>query len=377
MDESSGIFHSSREECAQSNLPLHEARAGGAIADQIHDARSSGRAHFLRLQVGADFGDSTKLLPQDVLRDLAQPVALLPDPTTAALVRFDGELRAIRQEKVDVFFPVLHGPYGEDGTIQGLFEMANVPYVGCGVLASALGMDKDVMKRLFRAAGLPVVRFIAVRRTEWERSPRSILRRALREIGLPCFVKPASLGSSVGISKVKRSRDLADAIALAAKYDVKIMIEEAITCREIEVSVLGNEDPIASVPGEIIPGAEFYDYADKYINDAAQLIIPAKLPKRLVREFQRLAIRAFQTIEGSGLARVDFFLERGTDRIIINEINTMPGFTEISMYPKLWEASGLPYSQLIDRLIELALERHRERSRSRTSYEELPLLLGR
>ncbi|HXF06567.1 MAG TPA: D-alanine--D-alanine ligase family protein [Blastocatellia bacterium] len=313
--------------------------------------------------------ESEKLLPQEVLTAPTDSVALLADPVEQSLVRFDGECRILKRERVDVVFPVLHGPYGEDGTIQGLFEMANIAYVGSGVLASAVGMDKHVMKRLFREAGLPVVRFIAFLRTEWEENPRRLCRRVLDEIGLPCFVKPANLGSSVGVTKVKAKDHLAEAIDLAAAYDRKIMVEEAITCREIEVSVLGNDHPIASLPGEIIPGAEFYDYADKYLNDAAQLIVPARLPQRVIRRFQQLAIRAFQTIDAAGLARVDFFLERGTNRIIINEINTMPGFTEISMYPKLWEVSGIPFPQLVDRLIELALERHREKSRSRTSYE--------
>jgi D-alanine-D-alanine ligase len=313
--------------------------------------------------------DSGKVLPQEVLAAPTVRVALLADPLEHSLVRFDSRGRILRRQQVDVVFPVLHGPYGEDGTIQGLLEMANIPYVGSGVLASAVGMDKHVMKRLFRDAGLPVVRFIAFVRSEWEKNPRRLCRRVLEEIGLPCFVKPANLGSSVGVTKVKSQDHLAEAIALAAAYDRKIMVEEAITCREIEVSVLGNEEPIASLPGEIIPGAEFYDYADKYLNDAAQLIIPARLPSRLVRQFQRLAVRAFQAIDAAGLARVDFFLERGTHRIIVNEINTMPGFTDISMYPKLWDVSGIPFPQLIDRLIELALERHREKSRSRTSYE--------
>jgi D-alanine-D-alanine ligase len=261
----------------------------------------------------------------------------------------------------------LHGTYGEDGTIQGLLELADVPYVGCGVLASAVGMDKEVMKRLFRVAGLPVVRYLAFTRTVWEQEPARVTRRVLKEIGLPAFVKPANLGSSVGITKVKQRDQLKEAIDLAAQFDRKILVEEAIEGREVEVSVLGNDSPMASLPGEIVPGAEFYDYDDKYKNNTAQLIIPANLSKRLTTEVQQYAIRAFQAIDGAGMARVDFFIEGGTNRVIVNEINTIPGFTNISMYPKLWEASGVPYGELIDRLIQLALERHREKARSRTS----------
>jgi len=311
--------------------------------------------------------NATKLLPQEVLDQATEPVALLGDPTQHALMHFDGAMRMTESRPVDVVFPVLHGPYGEDGTIQGLLELADVPYVGCGVLASAVGMDKDVMKRLFREAGLPIVRYLAFSRNVWEQEPERISRRILKEIGLPAFVKPANLGSSVGITKVKKRDQLQPAIDLAAQYDRKILAEEAIEGREVEASVLGNENPIASLPGEIVPGAEFYDYNDKYISDAAHLIIPAKLPKRLTTKVQQYAIRAFQAIDGAGMARVDFFIERETNRVIVNEINTIPGFTSISMYPKLWEASGISYSELVDRLIQLALERHRDKSRSRTS----------
>jgi D-alanine-D-alanine ligase len=310
---------------------------------------------------------ATKLLPQEVIGEVTEPVVLLGDPTQQALMHFDGDMHLKETRKVDVVFPVLHGPYGEDGTIQGLLELADVAYVGCGVLASAVGMDKEVMKRLFQEAGLPIVRYLAFTRAVWESNQEKILRRVLKEIGLPAFVKPANLGSSVGITKVKRKDQLKEAIDLAAEYDRKILVEEAITGREIEVSVVGNDQPIASLPGEIIPGAEFYDYDDKYISDTAQLIIPAQLPKRHVTQIQQYAIRAFQAIDGAGMARVDFFIERETNRIIVNEINTIPGFTSISMYPKLWEASGLSYSELVDRLIQLAIERHQEKSRSRTS----------
>lgn len=312
---------------------------------------------------------ATKLLPQEVLNQATETVALLGDPTQQALMHFDGKMHLTESRRIDVVFPVLHGTYGEDGTIQGLLELAAVPYVGCGVLASAVGMDKDVMKRLFREAGLPVVRYLAFTRSAWEENPERIERRVLKELGLPVFVKPANLGSSVGVVKVKQRSQFRDAVGLASQYDRKIMVEEAITGREIEVSVLGNETPVASLPGEIIPGAEFYDYNDKYLNDTAQLHIPAKLPKRVIAQLQRYAIRAFQAIDGAGMARVDFFVERGTNRVIVNEINTIPGFTSISMYPKLWEASGFSFSRLVDRLLQLAIERHQEKSRSRTSFE--------
>lgn len=310
---------------------------------------------------------ATTLLPQDVMNQPGEDVALLGDPTHQGLVQFAGERESSRSKKIDVVFPVLHGTYGEDGTIQGLLELADVPYVGCGVVASAAGMDKDIMKRLFRDAGLPIVRYCTFLRTVWEHEPERVMRRVVKEIGFPVFVKPANLGSSVGITKAKDRQQLKTAIQLAAQYDRKILVEEAIDAREVEVSVLGNDAPMASVPGEIIPGGEFYDYEDKYKNNTSKLVIPAKLPKRMTAEVQAYAIRSFQAIDGAGMARVDFFVEKRTNRVLVNEINTIPGFTSISMYPKLWEASGLPYGELIDRLIQLALERHREKSRSRTS----------
>ncbi|MBL8187421.1 MAG: D-alanine--D-alanine ligase, partial [Acidobacteria bacterium] len=299
-----------------------------------------------------------------------QHVAIFGDPTEKGLARIGGEKGAEQRDKLDVIFPVLHGTYGEDGTIQGLLEMADVPYVGCGVLGSAAGMDKVVMKRLFREAGLPIVEFFHFLRSQWEADPLLVELRVAEELGFPCFVKPANLGSSVGISKATDAKSLNVAIALAAKYDRKIIVERGVDAREIEVSVLGNDEPAASLPGEIVPqSAEFYDYEAKYISsDGARLEIPANLSKEQTTEIQQLAIRAFQAIDGSGLGRVDFFLEKQTGKLLLNEINTMPGFTSISMYPKLWEASGLPYSQLLDRLIELAFERHREKSRNVTSF---------
>lgn len=313
--------------------------------------------------------EATNLLPSAVMASADQHVAIFGDPTERGLARL-GENENGKRDKLDVIFPVLHGTYGEDGTIQGLLEMADVPYVGCGVLGSAAGMDKVVMKRLFREAGLPIVEFTHFLRSQWEGDPLLIELRVAEELGFPCFVKPANLGSSVGISKATDAKSLNQAIALAAKYDRKIIIERGVDAREIEVSVLGNDEPQASLPGEIVPqSAEFYDYEAKYISaDAARLVIPAELSQEQTSEIQQLAIRAFQAIDGSGLGRVDFFLEKQTGKLLLNEINTMPGFTSISMYPKLWEASGLPYSQLLDRLIELAFERHLEKSRNLTSF---------
>lgn len=316
-------------------------------------------------------GEATNLLPSAVMQSADQAVAIIGDPTERGLARLDGAGGAQARAQLDVIFPVLHGTYGEDGTIQGLFEMADVPYVGCGVLASACGMDKVVMKRLFREAGLPIVEFTHFLRTQWEADPLRIETRVSQELGFPCFVKPANLGSSVGISKATDLKSLNAAIALAARFDRKIVVEKGINAREIEVSVLGNDDPLASLPGEIVPqSADFYDYETKYVSaDGARLVIPADLPAELVEQFQVLAVRVFQAIDGVGLGRVDFFLEKETGAIYVNEINTLPGFTSISMYPKLWEASGLNYSALIDKLIELALERHREKARNVTSYE--------
>ncbi|MCX8160227.1 MAG: D-alanine--D-alanine ligase [Candidatus Saccharicenans sp.] len=265
--------------------------------------------------------------------------------------------------KADVYFPVLHGPYGEDGTIQGLLEMADVPYVGAPVLASAIGMDKAIFKHLLSRLGLPVVPYLVLYEADWKKERKHIERKIIKEIGLPLFVKPANLGSSVGISKVKIRKELAPAVRLAFRYDHKILVEKAIRGREIECSVLGNEQPRASLPGEVIPHREFYDYADKYLEGKTRFHIPAELPAALARRFQELAVASFKAIDGCGMARVDFFLEQGTQNIYINEINTIPGFTEISMYPRLWEVSGLSFAGLLDRLINLALRRHRLKKR--------------
>jgi D-alanine-D-alanine ligase len=270
---------------------------------------------------------------------------------------------------VDVVFPVLHGPFGEDGTVQGLLELADIPYVGAGVLGSALAMDKAAMKAVFRADGLPITEYVPIMRWDWESNPRSVLERIEERVGYPCFVKPANLGSSVGITKVREPEALPDALDTAARYDRKLLAEVAVNAREIECSVLGNDHPVASVPGEVIPEREFYDYVAKYFDEQTQLVIPADLTDDQAAEIRRLAVRSFLALDLAGMARADFFLCRDSGRVYVNELNSIPGFTHASMYPKLWEASGLPYPELLDRLIELALERHRDKSRRSVSYE--------
>ena len=261
----------------------------------------------------------------------------------------------------------MHGTYGEDGALQGLLEMANVPYVGCGVLGSALGMDKEKMKLVFRSVGLPIVDYIMCRRYEWELSPETILNAIEQSLGYSCFVKPVNLGSSVGVNKAHDRGELEHAINVAAEYDRKIIIERAVNCREVECAVLGNDEPLASVVGEVIASNEFYDYNAKYIDSKSEVIIPANIPQTTAEEVRRQAVQAFLALDLSGLARVDFFIDKDSGQVYINEVNTLPGFTQVSMYPKLWEASGLSYSQLLDRLIELAIERHADRQRNRTS----------
>jgi D-alanine-D-alanine ligase len=293
---------------------------------------------------------------------------MAPFQTDAALTRRASD-RAIN---VDIIFPVLHGTFGEDGTIQGLLELADLPYVGAGVLGSAAGMDKDVMKSLFRAAGLPIVKHVTLLRSEWEANSKKIEKLVKSKLKYPVFVKPANLGSSVGISKAHDRKELGPAIEEAAKFDRKIVIEQGVggkkqKAREIECSVLGNDSPEASVPGEIVPGKEFYDYTAKYLDEGSQLIIPAKLSKAETKKVQQLAISAFKAVDCSGLARVDFLMDPKTRKVYLNEINTMPGFTSISMYPKLWAATGLPYSELIERLIQLGLERHEDKERNQYS----------
>ncbi len=283
---------------------------------------------------------------------------------------------------IDVVFPVLHGTFGEDGTIQGLFELAGIAYVGSGVLGSSAGMDKDVMKRLFANAKLPIVKHVTLLRADWERSPRKAIAQIEAALKYPVFVKPANLGSSVGISKVHNRKELGPALTLASKYDRKLVIEQGVggktrsggrasSARELEVAVLGNDKPEATVVGEIIPGKEFYDYEAKYLSEGSVPVIPAPLTKAQAKQIRQMAVAAFQACDLSGLARVDFLMEPdGKQRIFLNEVNTMPGFTQISMYPKLWEATGIGYKDLITRLIELAIERHAEKTRTTYSREE-------
>lgn len=269
---------------------------------------------------------------------------------------------------LDVIFPVLHGPLGEDGTVQGLLELADIPYVGCGVTASAVGMDKAICKAVFAAHGLPQAPWLALKRQRWQASPDIMLDAIEGQLPYPLFIKPANLGSSVGISKAADRASLRQALDQAARYDRKLVVEQGIDAREIEVSVLGNDEPVASLPGEVIPSREFYDYAAKYIDDDSRLLIPAPLNAEQTAEVQRLAVAAFLAIDGAGLARVDFLLDRQSGQLYLNEVNTLPGFTSISMYPKLWAASGLPFESLVDRLVELALERHQDKSRNETSF---------
>jgi len=273
------------------------------------------------------------------------------------------EVRSSVRFSADIYFPVLHGPYGEDGTIQGLLEMADVPYVGAGVLGSAAGMDKDVMKALFAARGLPIVKHLTILEEDWRAGNEAVLVRIGRELSFPIFVKPANLGSSVGISKVSRAGETAAAVRKAFRYDRKIIVEQGVAGREIECSVLGNDLPRASLPGEVIPYRDFYDYRDKYQDGKTTFRIPAVLPAETVARIRGLAVEAYLAVGCSGMARLDFFLDSKTAEIFVNEINTIPGFTEISMYPKLWAATGLPFGRLVEELVRLGFERHRQKKR--------------
>ncbi|PZS01576.1 MAG: D-alanine--D-alanine ligase A [Candidatus Chloroheliales bacterium] len=314
-----------------------------------------------QLQAAADSGAISP-----AFLSAAQPAAVLGPSAGRALVEITASGSANIGQAIDVFFPVLHGPYGEDGTVQGLLELADVPYVGAGVLGSALGMDKAAMKDVFAAQGLPVVPHIVVRRSDWRDDPDLVLE-ALAATGLeyPLFVKPANMGSSVGISKAHQADELGPSIELAAQYDRRIIVEQGIDAQEVECAVLGNDEPEASMVGEVVAGNEFYDYNAKYIDDNSDLIIPARLDEDTAERVQELAVQAFQAIDGAGMARVDFFVERSSGEVYVNEINTIPGFTRISMYPKLWEASGLSYRELVERLIGLAIERHEDRANNR------------
>ena len=303
-----------------------------------------------------------------------EAVVVPPEPRQAGMMPFQSDSAPTRRAadraiNVDIIFPVLHGTFGEDGTIQGLLELADLPYVGAGVLGSAAGMDKDIMKSLFRAAALPIVKHVTVLRGDWETEPKKVQKVVESKLKYPVFVKPANLGSSVGISKAHDRKELGPAIEEAARYDRKIVIEEGVggkkqKAREIECAVLGNDQPEASVLGEIVPCKEFYDYDAKYLDEGSALIVPAKLSKAETKNARELAVHAFKAVDCSGLARVDFLMDPRTRKIFVNEINTMPGFTSISMYPKLWAASRLPYPELIERLIRLGLERHADKKKN-------------
>ena len=297
----------------------------------------------------------------------APVVSLTTDPHVHGLIPTRGAPSVVMPSSLDVVFPVLHGPYGEDGTIQGLFEMANVPYVGCGVLGSAVGMDKEIMKALFRSADLPIIETLAFLRSLWGRDPDRVLDAVEQRLHYPCFVKPANLGSSVGVKKASNRAELTSALTLAAEYDRKLIVEQGIDCREFSCAVMGNDEPLASVVGEIIAGADFSDYDDKYINHTIRFEIPAHISNEDVQFLRTMALTAYKTLDLNGLARVDFFLDKKTNQYYINEVNTLPGFTAMSLYPKLWAASGIEYAQLLDRLIEFALQRYEERQGMRVT----------
>jgi len=308
-----------------------------------------------------------RLLSKQDLGQAKTDVAIIGDPSRRGLMKLDG---GAKSERLDVVFPVLHGTFGEDGTIQGLLEMAAIPFVGCGTLASACGMDKVTMKALFKEAGLAICRHTWLRRSDWENDRAKVTRRVVREIGFPCFVKPANLGSSVGVSKATDKVSLARAIELAARYDRKIMVEELVEGRELECAVMGNDEPRASLPGEYViheESARFLDYTEKYSNTGnVEFIVPARISKSIIKKIQAMAVRAYKAIDASGLSRVDFFLKKDGS-LLVNEVNTLPGLTDVSGFPKMWEATGVPFPRVIDQLIGFAIERHRERARNETS----------
>jgi len=290
---------------------------------------------------------------------------LVPEPNRQALMSVDGE----SSSQLDVVFPVVHGTYGEDGTLQGLLELANIPYVGAGVLGSAVGMDKIVQKQLYEQASIPIAKYVWFHSSECKSKPKKLVAEIEKRLKYPLFTKPANTGSSVGISKAHNRKELMEYLSVAADYDRKVVVEQGVkNAREIECAVLGNDDPIASIAGEIIPSNEFYDYDAKYVDGKSTAVIPAHISKRMVKEVQRFAVKAFRVLDLAGMARVDFFVTKN-DNIYLNEVNTIPGFTSISMYPKLWEASGISYGELLDRLISLAIDRHREKNALRTIYQ--------
>jgi D-alanine-D-alanine ligase len=308
--------------------------------------------------------------------DASKPAALLGDPSRRGLMRLEDREQAIeatRLSELDVVFPVLHGTYGEDGTVQGLLELAGIPYVGAGVLGSSLGMDKAVFKDVMRAHGFPIVAHVVLKRKEWDAAPEAAMERIEAQLGYPVFTKPANMGSSVGICKCHDRVGLAAGLAEAARFDRKLIVEEAVPeAREIEVSVLGNDDPIASIPGEIVPSREFYSYEAKYFDEgdeASKLMIPAPISPQMTEKVREMAAEVYKSIDCAGMARADFLLSGESGELYINEVNTIPGFTSISMYPKLWAATGISYPELIDRLIDLAIERYEDQERSETSYQ--------
>jgi len=315
-------------------------------------------------------GDPLAALQNNVIPGDCSYAVLSADPQSPRLFLLDPDSPGRIRESLglDVVFPVLHGPFGEDGTVQGLLELAGLPYAGSGVLGSAAGMDKVVMKILFKHAGLPVGDFLYFSSTRWAADQKSLLEQVQEELGYPCFVKPANLGSSVGVNKARHPDSLVQGVEEALRYDHKVVVEAFIKGREIECSVLGDEAPLSSVPGEIIPCNEFYDYWAKYIDDRSELIIPAPMDPEMEAKVKEYAVRSFQAVECSGLARIDFFLNDESGELFVNEVNTMPGFTSISMYPKLFEASGVPYPELIDRIIQIALQRQRRKKMLLTSY---------
>ena len=342
--------------CIPDRLPTTES--AGAVIQQARDAPAA--------LVGAENVPNTAAEAHLVPHPAGDTVVTIARDTSVMGQSVDRAV--VRGLSLDVVFPIVHGPYGEDGTLQGLLELANVPYVGAGVLASALAMDKVMAKVHFAAAGLPLVEHAVVAGAEWEHDPDGVIARLERRLGYPVFVKPANLGSSIGVSKARDADTLRSALATAWSFDDKLLIETAVPHpREIECSVLGNDTPEASVLGEVIPNGEFYDYDAKYVDDRSQLVIPAELTAERTAEVQAMAVTAYQSLDCTGMARVDFLLDRSTGQLYVNEVNTLPGFTTISQYAKLWEASGLPYPALLDRLIDLALARHRRRQRIQTS----------
>jgi D-alanine-D-alanine ligase len=359
-------------------VPIGITKEGLWVTSERADALLQGKAESRALRAGDPETTASAAV-------LAQGSAIVIPPvpakaTPASIVPFQTGASEMSRRwtdhsiQVDVIFPVLHGTFGEDGTIQGLFELADIAYVGAGVLGSACGMDKHIMKELFRSARLPIVKHVTILRADWEANPAKAQRLIEKTLRYPLFVKPANLGSSVGISKVRNRAELAPAMKEAARFDRKLVIEQGVggtkrKAREIECSVLGNDQPTASVAGEIVPATEFYDYDAKYLDEGSQLLIPAKLTKAQIKQVQQLAIKAFQAVDCSGLARVDFLMDPASNKFYVNEINTMPGFTAISMYPKLWGASGLSYPDLIDKLIRLGIERHQEKKRNQYSRE--------